>query len=244
MTNTERKRRNLTDAADCQRCGVEEESLDHIFRRCEIATDCWAASSPPTDFASSFHLPLSTWMEKACINNQTCGLGLSWRIIFPYILWNIWKNRNDLVFKNTLLPATMIVKKQRLKRWKLNVYSSNGLLPGRTLGLPDGLIIAKTRGFTHIIAETDSEALVQALDNGPRGDPSGSTLILDCYSLMNQFQEIKTTHVSREGNQCADFLANMGQNAAWGTTVLDHPPDGLSGLLNRDAMGSSTCRRR
>nr|BAF36311.1 hypothetical protein [Ipomoea trifida] len=49
---------------------------------------------------------------------------------------------------------------------------------------------------------------------------------------MRDFRSIKITHILREGNQSADFLANLGQNSDWGTTILDDPPEGLRELLN------------
>lgn len=106
----------------------------------------------------------------------------------------------------------------------------------------EGLRIAKSRGFNLVIAESDSESLVQVLTSGIRMETYDSTLISDCKSLMQAFQVIKIMHVLREGNQCADFLANLGQNTTWGTTILDHPPEGLDVLLTRDARGVSHSR--
>nr|GLL31602.1 hypothetical protein Itr_chr07CG11750 [Ipomoea trifida] len=65
----------------------------------------------------------------------------------------------------------------------------------------------------------------------------------DCKSLVQHFHEINIMHVLREGNQCADFLANLGQTFAWGTTVLNRPPEGMIELLDRDAHGAALSRR-
>nr|GMD39347.1 LINE-type retrotransposon LIb DNA [Ipomoea batatas] len=61
---------------------------------------------------------------------------------------------------------------------------------------------------------------------------------------MDHFQEFKITHVMREGNQCADLLANLGQESPQGTIILDNPPERLSDLLARDAHSFAVCRRR
>nr|BAF36312.1 hypothetical protein [Ipomoea trifida] len=71
-----------------------------------------------------------------------------------------------------------------------------------------------------------------------------NTLISDCRALMRDFRSIKITHILREGNQSADFLANLGQNSDWGTTILDDPPEGLRELLVRDSHGVAASRRR
>ena len=111
-------------------------------------------------------------------------------------------------------------------------------------GFREGLTIAKGHGFTHIFAETDSEAMVKTLHNDTETSLSDSTLVADCKSLIRQFQDVKIRHVYREGNKCADFLANMGQDSNWGTTLLDHPPAEIQELLSYDKHSIVTCRRR
>nr|GMD16202.1 LINE-type retrotransposon LIb DNA [Ipomoea batatas] len=71
--------------------------------------------------------------------------------------------------------------------------------------------------------------------------PTSDTLILDCKFLMRHFQNFKMTHICREGNQCADLLANHGQSTTWGTTIFEVPPDGLTQLMDSDAR---TCTYR
>ncbi|XP_031090905.1 flavonol 4'-sulfotransferase-like [Ipomoea triloba] len=109
-------------------------------------------------------------------------------------------------------------------------------------GFREGLIIAKDRGYTHVIAESDSEALVSILETTTNDDSFDSALLADCKSLIRLFREIKVMHVFREGNQCADFFANLGQTSAWSNTLLYHPPDGIKDLLTCDAQGAASSR--
>ncbi|XP_031108607.1 uncharacterized protein LOC116013088 [Ipomoea triloba] len=95
-----------------------------------------------------------------------------------------------------------------------------------------------------IILETDSEAAVNALGNDLNSTRVTNTLIADCRHLITQFQSFKLMHVFREGNQCADFLANLAQSSVWGTLVLDSPPEGLTSLLDRDAIAVAFRRIR
>nr|AIK35195.1 LINE-type retrotransposon LIb DNA [Ipomoea batatas] len=303
LTNSERRRRGLLEAATCPSCGTNDETIDHLFRSCDVAVNCWEAAAPPTAFMYSFHLPVTVWMEKSCASNQTNGRGISWRLIFPYILWNMWKGRNNQVFNNVCTNGNAIVKiaeqeaseaqrfllphagplraRQLWIPWsppqpgfvKMNsdgamkansgMASAGGLLRdhmgnwivgfstniGHTnsflaelWGFREGLVIAKNRGYNHIIAETDSEAVVQVLINDRAVGPFDFTLLADCKSLIHQFQECRIMHTFREGNQCADHLANIGQSITSGTTWWDHPPAELTELLNRDAWGVTYCR--
>ncbi|XP_019198174.1 PREDICTED: uncharacterized protein LOC109192001 [Ipomoea nil] len=41
LVNGERRRRSLTEDSSCPWCGDGEESLDHLFRRCEFAMSYW-----------------------------------------------------------------------------------------------------------------------------------------------------------------------------------------------------------
>lgn len=304
LTNGERLRRGLATTADCPRCGAHDESIDHLLRHCDFAKECWDLAAAPTTFMTSFHLPLTDWMMKACTMHVT-GDGSRWKTFFPYLLWNMWKARNNLVFNNTHCSANDIISRttreakealgillknggplharQTWVAWlppqpgfvKMNsdgarnsnssLASAGGLIrdcEGRWIvgfttnigrassftaelwGFREGLIVARQRGFTHLIAESDSETLVNIIDKNSVSGSLVSTMVADCKALTRQFQEFRIRHTLREGNQCADFLANLGHQSAWGTTLLDHPPDGLITLLIRDAHEIATCRRQ
>ncbi|XP_013601383.1 PREDICTED: uncharacterized protein LOC106308810 [Brassica oleracea var. oleracea] len=80
----------------CARCGAPEESINHVFFECPPALQVWALSkipSNPTIFPTS---SLFTNMDH-----------LFWRVLpqmedhqFVWILWYIWKARNNKVFSN------------------------------------------------------------------------------------------------------------------------------------------------
>nr|GMD79395.1 LINE-type retrotransposon LIb DNA [Ipomoea batatas] len=124
-----------------------------------------------------------------------------------------------------------------------NIDSTNNFL-AELWGLCEGLSIAKTRGFLKIIAETDSLSTVQVLGNEEDPSLDANTLVSDCKTLVKSFQEIRIVHVLREGNPCADYLANFGQHLARGTSLLDDPPQGLQELLIRDSHNIAISRLR
>nr|GMD45892.1 hypothetical protein Iba_chr10dCG14370 [Ipomoea batatas] len=59
---------------------------------------------------------------------------------------------------------------------------------------------------------------------------------------MNHLGSPKEILVNNEFNR-DKMLANLGQTSAWGTTVLNRPPDGMIELLARDAHGAALSRR-
>ncbi|XP_031091046.1 uncharacterized protein LOC115996041 [Ipomoea triloba] len=90
-------------------------------------------------------------------------------------------------------------------------------------------------GFSSILVETDSEAVVKAIFQEQTYPQLVETLIVDCKFLIRQVPNSKLLHTFREGNQCADFLANLGQSSPWSTTILNTPLEGMTTLLVRDA---------
>ncbi|XP_019153669.1 PREDICTED: uncharacterized protein LOC109150206 [Ipomoea nil] len=108
----------------------------------------------------------------------------------------------------------------------------------------EGLRIARQNGFHNLEAETDSLAIIHVLKKDLGNSPEADTLISDCKVLIQTFHSFDLKHVLREGNQCADFLANMDQNSQWGTTILSQPPEGLNPLLARDANKVAFSRLR
>ena len=80
----------------CARCGAEEESINHVFFECPPAIQVWALSKIPTNQAIFPTASLFTNMDH-----------LFWRVAppmedkqFAWILWYIWKGRNNKVFSN------------------------------------------------------------------------------------------------------------------------------------------------
>ena len=80
----------------CGRCGAHEESINHVFFECPPAIQVWALSKIPSN--------LTIFPTSALFTNLD---HLFWRVVpqmedhqFAWILWYIWKARNNKVFSN------------------------------------------------------------------------------------------------------------------------------------------------
>ena len=80
----------------CSRCGAYEESINHVFFECQPAVQVWSLSRIPSNPDIFPTQSLFTKMDY-----------LFWRISpeledhqFAWILWYIWKERNNKVFSN------------------------------------------------------------------------------------------------------------------------------------------------
>ncbi|KAI8572922.1 hypothetical protein RHMOL_Rhmol01G0238700 [Rhododendron molle] len=91
--------------------------------------------------------------------------------------------------------------------------------------LHDGLQLALDRKITQIYVEMDALAAVQ--------------LIMDWRFLMRKLGVEKIDHIYREGNKCADALANMAYNPILDFRILDIAPTCINSQLRDDTYGVS-----
>ncbi|XP_031120505.1 uncharacterized protein LOC116023644 [Ipomoea triloba] len=264
MTNVERQRRGLSATATCPCCGVYDETMDHLFRQCDVAAECWSSATgqndgnPPgtLDEAARNNISFNgTWTPPSeILRRATEGAKEAERLLnhkgpgTARQHWVAWSPPPPGVIKiNTDGASTGGLIRDHTGQWIVGFISNVGVTNSfiaELWGFREGLMVAKAPGFDKIKAETDSESLKQALESRSDSSLTASTLIADCLHLMGHFTYIEVTHVLREDNQCADFLANLGQEASWGTTLLENPPDSVRELLVRDSHSVATSRRR
>lgn len=84
----------------CPRCGLDEETVNHMLFECPLATQTWALVQLPLhpgEFPCS-----SIYSNFDCILNRLPKRNGSGEILacLPWILWFLWKSRNEKVFKN------------------------------------------------------------------------------------------------------------------------------------------------
>ncbi|XP_019097419.1 PREDICTED: uncharacterized protein LOC109131190 [Camelina sativa] len=92
--------RHLATDRLCPRCGMEEESINHVLFECPPAFQVWSLSQIPfiqgVFPSSSLFVNIDHLFWRA---RELGGREESIRI-FPWILWFIWKARNSKVFEN------------------------------------------------------------------------------------------------------------------------------------------------
>ena len=90
------KARGMQGEMSCDRCGASEESINHVFFECPPARQIWALSkisSNPDNFPTGslfFNMDHLFWRVRPQIDDHQ----------FAWILWYIWKGRNNKVFSN------------------------------------------------------------------------------------------------------------------------------------------------
>ena len=89
--------------------------------------------------------------------------------------------------------------------------------------------------------ELDAKVIVELLKSNSISNRGYSPFLHDCRMLLGQLQQVRVTHVFREANKCADFLAKRGC-CMQADFVIFYPSAEFLPLLYSDMYGVSFCR--
>lgn len=90
-----------------------------------------------------------------------------------------------------------------------------------------GLGLAKDRGFSQIHVESDSITVVNFINGGCLATHSCRPLVNEIIKLFPSAGGIQVSHVFREANQVADWLANYGLSLNMTCKIFEFVPDFL-----------------
>lgn len=105
--------RGLQVNSACGRCNEGPESIVHVIFNCPVAKEVWENSGIPLTPAgfspNSIFLNLHYLLD--CSKKEALPKEKRW--FFPWILWNLWKSRNALLFENTSYTSANILEKAK-----------------------------------------------------------------------------------------------------------------------------------
>uniref|UniRef100_A0A1J3J7Y2 Putative mitochondrial protein n=1 Tax=Noccaea caerulescens TaxID=107243 RepID=A0A1J3J7Y2_NOCCA len=93
-----------------QSCGMTGESINHVLFTCSISRQIWAMSDfpvPRNGFGDSIFANIHHLMSQC----QNVKLHKEIKKRFPWVLWFIWKNRNNFLFDNDTFDARQTMGK-------------------------------------------------------------------------------------------------------------------------------------
>lgn len=105
------RKRHISKDGSCGRCAMDKETANHILFKCPYARLVWAISpicAPPN----------GEWPDSLCANlyrvmnhKQHPHPEFAKDDLVPWLLWRIWKNRNDYLFKGVDYSAPNTIDK-------------------------------------------------------------------------------------------------------------------------------------
>ncbi|KAL4369386.1 hypothetical protein GQ457_05G024870 [Hibiscus cannabinus] len=114
MKYLERYKRTLTDDPPCPVCHRDEESILHTLRDCMLFRHIWKNIVPQSLLNTFFSASVKDWLrQNLCSNIMFCN-SLPWKLVFTSILWQSWKNRNDVVFAEVTATVEQVISRSVL----------------------------------------------------------------------------------------------------------------------------------
>lgn len=105
-------------------------------------------------------------------------------------------------------------------------------------GLYRGLTIVLEKGMHEVIVETDSTSAAILLSEGPLKNCSFRSIVEDARHLFRRCN-CTIRHILREGNKCADLLANKGADQMEQLVMVDDPPAGVRSQVVAGLIGTA-----
>ena len=115
--------------------------------------------------------------------------------------------------------------------------SSSSPLTAELWAIYFGLKLGWDRGFRKVQIESDSIGAIQKISSAPTGSDLDASLITSIRELLYRDWDCHLSHVFREANHCADWLAHHHNSLDVGLLTIYDPPTGLLPLLFADALG-------
>ncbi|CAN0897275.1 Putative ribonuclease H protein At1g65750 [Linum grandiflorum] len=90
-------------------------------------------------------------------------------------------------------------------------------------GIVEGLRLAWSLGIQRIRVQSDSAAAIAILSNSASLDHQHAILVMQYQEFGKRQWEVTLTHIYREANRAADYLANLGHSFVFGFHTFDIP---------------------
>lgn len=103
--------RGMKGVNRCQTFGEETESINHILFDCTFARLVWARSSIPHPKNGFSGVSIYTNMNYLFTLRNLNRLREEDKRVWPWILWNLWKKKNEMCFEGRCLTAVDLVRK-------------------------------------------------------------------------------------------------------------------------------------
>ncbi|KAL9437050.1 hypothetical protein AB3S75_022984 [Citrus x aurantiifolia] len=113
----------------------------------------------------------------------------------------------------------------------------SSVLMAELWGLFQGLTLAWDVGIKRLLVEVDSLGVTQMISKQAVVPNVFHALIVAIRDLLSRNWQTSISHVYREANSAADFMANMAHSAPLGLHVFSNPLVGIYSIMSQDLFG-------
>ena len=94
--------RGINCDGKCPICRSHDESIIHLLRDCELTHKYWRSIEVPPECVNTFTRSLEGWLHSNSVNFVLHRSGIPWSTVYLFTIWAVWKNRNKIVFDNSI----------------------------------------------------------------------------------------------------------------------------------------------
>ena len=90
-------------------CHDQTESISHALRDCHLVKPLWHQLGIHNSNSIFFSQDIRTWLTSNASSRSTHNVkGVPWHFLFPFAIWLIWKQRNQVVFSNKRVNPNLV----------------------------------------------------------------------------------------------------------------------------------------
>ena len=118
----------------------------------------------------------------------------------------------------------------------MNIGESSVLM-AELWGLYQGLHLAWEAGIKRLLVEVDSLCVTQLVSKQVVVPNEFYALVVAIREIISRNWQVSITHIYREANSAADFMANMAHSYPHGLHLFSSPPVGIYSIIVQDLFG-------
>ncbi|KAK7287236.1 hypothetical protein RIF29_00390 [Crotalaria pallida] len=219
MTNSNRRRRNITNDDTCMICNTGEvEDLLHALRDYVYAKRIWQAVVPSFHQQRFFSCSIYEWLEKNLKGAYQSSKIISWEIMFGVICESVWHRRNKKIFEDFFIDLDGL-RQLVWRKYKDFTRAFNDHRP------------------TYSLSNSRTGCAAKFVSDGVNPAHPCSSSVSTIRKMLQQ-GDFRIGHTLREANSAADALTKYAHSMQEDFTAFDQPPSFLSLVLFADSSGT------
>jgi len=108
----------VDDSKRCVFCGLEDETVVHLFLQCRVTSRVWLEVMRWFQFnvitSPNLFFHINGWLGEMHLKKLKRGAWLIWLLA----IWVIWKPRNDWIFNNRVKEVDEMVDEVKVLSWQ------------------------------------------------------------------------------------------------------------------------------
>lgn len=143
------RKRGFVGPSRCHLCRQHEETTNHLLNRCTFTTILWnwvGKVFEQIDKNVNDNIATLKKWRKNFSDNEI--INSAWMLVPGFIIWNVWKERKDRIFKHKASPVSSILK-LILRQLKETVHILGGVATDKPTGQREARILKKLELKVH-----------------------------------------------------------------------------------------------